>query len=338
MDYSALCLYGVWCCLLLASRTFRNRSAIFGLGIVSAFLVLERFFTVLYIGTVLAILFLALSLAAYFAPTTEHQNKRCQERQKPIHLRWTLVAPVTLPFLFLARSAIFNYYVVGHFLGVEKNIRAAEVGISTLSDDLTYYPWNLAIEHFGKPSIEFIAIVLASVTLIYRLSEGATIRRALRELGAYRFEFLALILAVAVPLVFLTIDVAKSPVVGEIVIVPCILALVLLAVALYEAAKIAASGRHLSAELQSGKDPFVNRLLTSDRRHCCDGDVSYQWDDVPALLNTIDLVRVSNSIGQLRATLLTMGYLIQRFRSIVSSNISTPEQFSFMGMKAGANS
>jgi hypothetical protein len=293
MDYSALCLYGVWCCLLLASRTFRNWSAIFGLGIVSAFLVLERFFTVLYIGTVLAILFLALSLAAYFARTTEHR-KSAAKSAKNLFICGGLVALVTLPFLFLARSAIFNYYVVGHFFGVEKNIRAAEVGISTLFDDLTYYPWNLAIEHFGKPSIEFIAIVLASVTLIYRLSEGATIRRALRELGAYRFEFLALILAVAVPLVFLTIDVAKSPVVGEIVIVPCILALVLFASLFTKAQESPLQGVTYRGTAIRQRAPFVSGFLTSvvvivaTAMFLTNGTASQHY------LHRIDLVRVSN--------------------------------------------
>jgi hypothetical protein len=53
IDYSALCLYGIWCCFLLSSHAFRNRDATIGVAIAGVLLVLERFFTVLYIGTVL---------------------------------------------------------------------------------------------------------------------------------------------------------------------------------------------------------------------------------------------------------------------------------------------
>ena len=68
IDYSALCLYGIWCCFLLSSHAFRNRDAAIGVTITGVLLILERFFTVLYIGTVLGTLFLATLLAAIFCP------------------------------------------------------------------------------------------------------------------------------------------------------------------------------------------------------------------------------------------------------------------------------
>jgi hypothetical protein len=231
IDHSVLCLYGIWCCLLLATRGFRNRSATVGFGLVSVLLVLERFFTILYIGTILACLFMATLMVAYFARTPDRRAPAV-ESAKNLFFCGAAILLIAAPFLFLARHAIFDYYIVGHFLGIEKNIRAAENGVSSLFDDLIYYPRTLQALHFGTQSLEFIAIVLAGVALASFLSGGSAIRRALHQMRAYGFEFLALALASGVPLVFLTLDYAKSPVVGGIITVPCILLIILLSSAL----------------------------------------------------------------------------------------------------------
>jgi len=228
MDYSALCLYGIWCCLLLTTRGFRNRSAIAGLGLVSVILVLERFLTTLFIGTVLACLFLATLMATFFARTPD-RRARSAESAKNLFFCGAAILLIASPFLLLARHAIFDYYIVGHFFGIEKNIRAAEVGVSSLFDNLTYYPRNLTMEHFGRESLGFIAVVFFGIVLTGLLRGSSLIRCALEKLREMACYLSALAFAIVVPLTFLTFDLSKSPVVAEIVVVPCILILVLLA-------------------------------------------------------------------------------------------------------------
>ena len=107
MDYSALCLYGVWCCLLLASRPF----AIGARSLGSASSVRSsswNAFLRCYISAPFSrTFFLALSLAAYFARTTEHRTSAAKSA-KNLFICGGLVALVTLPFLFLARSSDFQ--------------------------------------------------------------------------------------------------------------------------------------------------------------------------------------------------------------------------------------
>ena len=240
IDYSALCLYGIWCCFLLSSHAFRNRDATIGVAIAGMLLILERFFTVLYVGTVLGTLFLATLLAVYFARTIEHRREAARSA-KNLFLCGALTALVVLPFLFIARRAIFNYYVVGHVLSSEKYIRAAESGVSTFFDELTYYPWSLGAQHLGNQCLAFGAIVLAGMIFAY-FFEGGKARGAVCRMGGMGFDFLALALAITLPLTLLTFDLSKSPVVGGIVTVPCVLFFVLVAAAFTTARDMPAQG------------------------------------------------------------------------------------------------
>ena len=54
---------------------------------------------------------------------------------------------------------------------------------------------------------------------------------------SYGFEFLGLALTIAVPLILLTLDYSKSPVVGGIVTVPGILVVVLVALGLFPSSR-----------------------------------------------------------------------------------------------------
>lgn len=227
IDYSALCLYGIWCCFLLSSQAFRNRDANIGVVISGVLLILERFFTILYIGTVLGALLLATLLVLYFAKTPEHRAEATRTA-KNLFVCGAFTILATLPFLFNARHAIFSYYVVGHVLSSEKYIRAAESGVSTLFDELTYYPWSLGAHHLGNQILAFGAVVLAGMIFAYFFIGGGQARTAIGRLRGMGFDLLALVLAVVVPLTLLTFDVAKSPVVGGVVTVPCILLFILI--------------------------------------------------------------------------------------------------------------
>ena len=76
---------------------------------------------------------------------TSKDRARAATSAKNLFICGSAILVCVSPFLFLARDAIYNYYVVGHFLSAEKYIRAAEQGVRSLWDDLTYYPWSVAV-------------------------------------------------------------------------------------------------------------------------------------------------------------------------------------------------
>ena len=81
--------------------------------------------------------------------------------------------------------------------------------------------------------LAFSAVVLAGIIFAYFFIEGGQARGAVGRLRGMGFDLLALALAIIVPLTLLTFDLAKSPVVGGVVTVPCILLFILIALGVY---------------------------------------------------------------------------------------------------------
>ena len=163
---------------------------------------------------------------------------------------------LVLPILFLAREGIYNYYGIGHVLGVEKNIRADQLGLHGVLDHLLYYPESLS-DHVGRSV--FIAFAILSATALisaYRFDHSWT-QRLLVRLHRYRAEYFALGLMIVVPIVVLTLNFPKSPLVGNIVLIPLILAFALV---------LDAIGRHGAPPLREDVEarwPWVLRLTSS---------------------------------------------------------------------------
>jgi hypothetical protein len=131
-----------------------------------------------------------------------------------------------VPFLLLVvpvfvwnRGAIYNYYVVGHVIGPEKAIRSEFLGIFSRTEHLLYYPRSLLLEHAGLPCLALTFLTLGIVLLALRLGRGSSPSTASAPRGG-AFAWLFLAACIVVPLTLLTLDVAKSPVVGGILVVP----------------------------------------------------------------------------------------------------------------------
>jgi hypothetical protein len=232
IDFAAFCLYGIWVCLIVWSRTFRDTKRSLIVGVVGIFLVLLRFFTVVYVAAILG----TLLIGFIFAINTRrqpHGRRLAIQRARNLLLSGLLTAIFVCPILFLARNAIYNYYVVGHFLGEEKYIRAKEQHLYTVRDHLLFYPKFLAIDHVGGLAARVMAVLAVGVVAGALFVERASLRDLVKRLQCYRFEFLALGAAVIAPLVILTMDISKSRVVGGIVVVPIVLTVVLFCAAIW---------------------------------------------------------------------------------------------------------
>jgi hypothetical protein len=229
IDFAAFCLYGIWVCLIVWSRTFRDTERALIVGVVGIFLVLLRFFTVVYVAAILGTL-----LISFIVAIKQPLGRRLAiQRARNVLLSGLLTASFVCPVLFLARDAIYSYYVVGHFLGEEKYIRAQEAQLFTALDHLLFYPKFLFVHQIGNLTARLLAVLAIGVVVCAFVVERASSRDLVKRLRYYRFEFIALGVAVIAPLAILTIDISKSPVVGAIVVVPVILTVVLFCAAIW---------------------------------------------------------------------------------------------------------
>jgi hypothetical protein len=231
IDFSALCLYGIWACVVVWSGAFRDGWRSLLVAAIGILLIYSRFFTIIYVGAVYGVLLVA-SVVAFWFNRPADRDAVAMQRLRNILVSGTIVVIVCLPRLYLSREAIYNYYVVGHVLGEERFIRAHEMGLYTIWDHLWFYPKSILFTHIGSfalwMSAATVLISIVAALLIDRVTPAVVLRRA----GRFRYEFMALGLATLIPLAILTINIAKSPVVGGIIVIPIALALVLLCAAI----------------------------------------------------------------------------------------------------------
>jgi hypothetical protein len=227
IDFSALCLYGIWVCLILWSRVFRYTGRSLVVAIVGIMLVYSRYFTIIYIAGVLFGL-LAISVYSVWRNPSIYRKAVAAKRARNILLSGSVVALICLLRLFLSRDAIYGYYVMGHVLGEEKFIRAHEVGLYSLASHLIFYPKSI-LKHVGAVTL----LMAGALAAWSQCRDRASTTNAWTRLRRYRREFATLALAVLFPVAILTLNVAKSPVVGGIVAVPIVLAMVLFGAAVW---------------------------------------------------------------------------------------------------------
>ena len=237
VDFCALCLYGIWMCLIVWSGAFRHTGRSLVVAAIGILLIYSRFFTIIYVAGVLGGLLIAALITMWLNPAF-HQRVVATQRIRNILVSGVSVAIVCLPRLFLSRIAIYNYYVVGQVLGEEKFVRAHELGLYTFTDHLWYYPKSILFTHIGSFALWMSAAIVLISIIAALLIDRVTLRTLLKRAHRFHFEFVALCLATMIPLAILTINIAKSPVVGGIIVVPIALALVLFCAAIWPRTEI----------------------------------------------------------------------------------------------------
>jgi hypothetical protein len=157
IDFYALCFFGIWCCAVLRSDIFLDAKWSMVSSVIAIILVCNRFITFVYLGAILALLFI---LLAVLSLTTIESEKRSRGLRRVNNM---LVAGVllagTIPFLFINRRLIYDYYAQSMFLGSEKEIRAAENHTVTFADHLLFYPRSLFLDHLGAPLLTSVVVL-----------------------------------------------------------------------------------------------------------------------------------------------------------------------------------
>ena len=233
LDFVAYCLYGIWACAVIRSKLFLDRRWTIGCGLLGAFLVLHRFLTAVYLLGVCAGFAVVCVVLGLVARSDADLAGRMKQRLYHLALSVGILVVVVSPILFVNRSAIHDYYVVGHATGQEKYVRASEAGIRDLAGHLLYYPKSVLKDHWGATFLWGSAIAIATgliARLLGRFGAFAAQRPSRRD-ETVLLQIVFLLGAILGPIAVLTIDIAKSPVVGGIVGVPAALLIVALTAA-----------------------------------------------------------------------------------------------------------
>jgi hypothetical protein len=219
MDFLAYCLYGVWVCAAIRSQLFLHRNWSLGCGLIGTFLVLNRFVAAIYLVGVSAGFALVCGIIAWFWRTDAELAARTRRRLCNLGLSTGILALLAVPILIHNWKAIHAYYVMGHAVGEEKDVRAAVLGIHDLAGHLSYYPNSIAQDHLGDIFF-WGSLVAISGGLVARLLAGWRHSPANRDPHRDETSLLQILFlfgAVLCPIVVLTADISKSPVVGSIV-------------------------------------------------------------------------------------------------------------------------
>ena len=223
IDFMTCCLFGIWIALALRSDTFLGRRGAIACGVTAATLILHRFIAVIPIaGVSVGLAFVCLGVAWIRRRDAEIVH-RLLTRFSHVLLSSVIAAIIAGPFLYRNFPSIYAYYGIGHIVGDERLFRAHEQGLTSVMDHLLYYPRSIIITHLGASFLIASALLLATLFVLRRkppvaVGDESEILRFLFCLGG-----------IVGPVVALTCDISKSPVVGGIVAVPAVLIAVLLA-------------------------------------------------------------------------------------------------------------
>ena len=230
MDFIAYCLFGIWACSVLRSNLFMDFRWAIACGAIAALLVLNRFLTLVYVLAISAGFGLICLIAAWLRRPEGNFVSRMRRRLYHLGCSVGVLLLLVAPILIGQRTAIYNYYIVGHAIGQEKDVRAQEAGLTGLADHLLYYPKSIVGQHWG-PAFLWAAFIAAAGTLFARtLNRHEQVKGASppEQTETFLLQILFLAATIFVPIIVLTSDIAKSPVVGGIVGIPTALAVVAL--------------------------------------------------------------------------------------------------------------
>ena len=235
MDFIAFCLYGMLLCVVIRSGVLSDWRWAPAVALFAAALIGFRFIAAVYVGGVMGLL--ALLFAARFFSRNPVVRRGAVRRSAALLVAGAMIALLVAPLLWANRNAIHDYYWVNHVSGAEKQVRAAEVGASGWATALMYYPRSLVWGHAGPAFLALAGALLLGAALgrvAFKIGqvaspEGHTAAPAVAERRADLLDDRPLSLAwiasgvfLIVPLVALTLDVSKSPVVAGIMVGPLV--------------------------------------------------------------------------------------------------------------------
>jgi hypothetical protein len=246
MDFIAFCLYGIFTCLVMRSQVFYDRKWSIISAFIVALMILMRCITAIYFVMIVSTLF-AYYFGAYVFSKQQTLKLNSQIRLINLILCCLIAAIFVTPCIFINEQALYHYYVVGHITGAERPFRSLASN-TDLFEYLKFYPRSVMKDHIG--TIGMIAISTAGIFYLLSWLIGKVIiklqrRTAILANFSWKNEFFFLGATIFCPLFVLTLDPAKSPIVGNIVTVPFLWLMMLFCFYLDKQLFVAFNPKHL---------------------------------------------------------------------------------------------
>jgi hypothetical protein len=228
IDFSVLCIYGMFTCLVIRSRVFLLPGWSSAAAAAATLLVLTRFLSAPSIAGVGGLLFLFLFWRARWDPDPAIREEHSRRIRS---ILWNAVgaACVLGPAIWFRREALWNYYVASQ--SSENAFRLAENGVHNALEFIGFYPRSLIVNHLGTI---WLAAALTSMVAALGLSVGRNGGERLYRAAFPKGDPAAIFVAISflVPLTVLTVWQARSAIVVDILVMPAIWCVLMLALGL----------------------------------------------------------------------------------------------------------
>jgi hypothetical protein len=229
IDFLAYSLYGLWVCAVIRSGMFADGRWSIGCGLIAALLVLNRFLSVLYIVGVCVGFAIFCALIWFRNRKDIDVVRQVKNRLLNLAVMLAVFAVIVGPILFINWPSIYVKYGYLQFV-YEKDIRARQFGVFNFADHLLFYPRSILTDHLGQTFLWASAIGLAGALVARLFFRSARVPTSTVERGnkSFLLQVVFLLGAICGPIILLTSDISKSPIIGGVVGVPTALLVVLL--------------------------------------------------------------------------------------------------------------
>lgn len=212
LDFVTFCMYGLLITSIINSQIFLNRKWSIIAALIAIITIATREITFVYI--ILITLCLLFYFLLYKKLSCENEKINANKSIRNIIIFASVFLTITLCILFLHRDHIYNYYIVGHITGIEKNIRANTAGITDKLSSLTYY-FPYICKHIGYWASMILFLISAFILYVFLKKNVKK-----KHIPNFKTGLFFLSSCAIIPLAILIMDMQKSYVVIGIIISP----------------------------------------------------------------------------------------------------------------------
>ena len=219
LDFGAFCLYGIFICAVVRSRLFASHRWAVVVGMAATVLALYRHITVVYLAGIFTLAGSFFALRWLLLQSTSPARRVAKRQFTGLLVAGSILTTLLVPVLVLKFDLLWKYYVVNVELGGDRDVRAAEFGVNSLQDHCLFYVKSLVAEHAGRNFLGFAALGLIAALPLWLSTRRRPTDASAPRIGAGSLAFF-LGLCLVVPYAILTRMISKSPVVGNVLVIP----------------------------------------------------------------------------------------------------------------------